>query len=40
MYSMENTVNNYIIPLYGDMVTRLLMVISLKCTEVASHYIV
>lgn len=39
MYSMGNIFNNYIIPLCGDIVTRLIMVISLKGTEIANHYI-
>ena len=40
MYSVENIVNNYVISLYGDTVTRLIVVIILKCTEISNHYVV
>ena len=37
MYNVGNIVN-YVIFLYGDMVTRIIVIIS-KCTEVPSHYV-
>ena len=39
MYSMGNIVNNYIIPLYGDVVTRLIMVTIFQCIEMLNHYV-
>ena len=33
MYSVGDTVNNYVLSLYGDMVIRLTVVISLKCLK-------
>ena len=40
MYSMGNIVNNYVIALYGDMVTKLIVMIILKCIEISNHYVV
>ena len=39
MYSHRYIVNNYVISLYGDRVTRLIMVVILKCIESLNHYI-
>ena len=38
MYSVENIVNNYEISLYGDIVTRLIVEMILKYTEISNHY--
>ena len=38
MYNVGNIVN-YVIFLYGDMVTRIIVIIS-KCTEILNHNVV
>ena len=40
MYGVGNTVNNYAVSLYGQMVTRLPVVIVLKCIEILNHCVV
>lgn len=38
MYNMGNLVSNYVMSLYGDIITGL--VISFKCIEISNHYVV
>ena len=38
MYSVGEIVSNYVISLYGDMITRFIVVIILKCIEMSNHY--
>ena len=41
MYSVGNIVNDYVISSYGKhSVTRLIMVVTLKCIEISNHYVV
>ena len=40
MYSVGNIINNYVISLYDNTMTRLIMVIILKRVEISNHFVV